>query len=100
VAALGVFLPCYLFVIIPAKYFRSWVKNPQVNAFVLGVTAAATGAIAGATFVMGKRAIFDVTTVLIALATWILLTKVKRLPEPLVIAGAGVVGLLLFNTSS
>src|SRR5205807_2275261 len=47
-AALGVFLPCYLFVIIPATYFRRSVTNPSVKAFVNGVTAAATGAIAGA----------------------------------------------------
>lgn len=62
VAAIGVFLPCYLFVIIPAKYFRQSVNNPHVRAFVDGVTAAATGVIAGATFVLGKRAVFDVPT--------------------------------------
>ncbi len=54
-AALGVFLPCYLFVIIPATYFRRSVTNPSVKAFVNGVTAAATGAIAGAAFILGRR---------------------------------------------
>src|SRR5712671_1740755 len=49
VAALGVFLPCYLFVIIPAPYYRRWARVPQIKSFVDGVTAAATGAIAGAT---------------------------------------------------
>src|SRR5262249_39628978 len=49
-AAIGVFLPCYLFVIIPAPYFRRFAKNPQIKAFVGGVTAAATGAIAGPAF--------------------------------------------------
>ena len=34
VAALGVFLPCYLFVVIPARYFRRSVHNPKVKAFV------------------------------------------------------------------
>src|SRR5262249_10431821 len=48
VAALGVFLPCYLFVIIPAPYFRRFAGNRAVKGFVDGVTAAATGAIAGA----------------------------------------------------
>src|SRR5205807_344245 len=46
-AALGVFLPCYLFVIIPAPYYRRWARVPQIKSFVDGVTAAATGAIAG-----------------------------------------------------
>jgi chromate transporter len=95
VAAIGVFLPCYLFVIIPAQYFRRSVNHPQVKAFVDGVTAAATGAIAGAGFVLGRRAVFDVPTALIALVTLGVLVNVKKVPEPLVILAAGVIGLLL-----
>jgi chromate transporter len=97
-AALGVFVPCYLFVIIPAPYFRRFADNPRVRAFVDGVTAAATGAIAGAAFVLGRRAIVDVTTVIIAVATWLLFTRFKKVPEPLVILAAGVVGLVLRGT--
>jgi chromate transporter len=47
-AALGVFLPCYLLVVIPARYFRRAVHDPRVKLFVDGVTVAAAGAIAGA----------------------------------------------------
>jgi chromate transporter len=94
-ASLGVFLPCYLFVVIPAQYFRRSAGNLHIKAFVSGVTAAATGAIAGAAFVLGKRAIIDVPTVLIALATLGVLSTVKKVPEPLVILVAGAVGLLL-----
>jgi chromate transporter len=97
-AALGVFLPCYLFVIIPAPYFRRFADNPRVRAFVDGVTAAATGAIAGAAFVLGRRAIIDVTTVIIAVATWLVFTRFKKVPEPLVILAAGVVGLVLHRS--
>src|SRR5204862_1980668 len=81
-AALGVFLPCYLFVIIPAPYFRRFADNPKVRAFVDGVTAAATGAIAGAAFVLGRRALVDVTTVLMAVATWLIFSRFKKVPEP------------------
>jgi chromate transporter len=95
VAALGVFLPCYLFVIVPAAYFRRAVNDPRVKAFVDGVTAAATGAIAGAAFVLGKRAVVDVPSALIALATLLVLVRVRRLPEPVVIVVAGMAGLLL-----
>jgi chromate transporter len=94
-AALGVFLPCYLFVIVPAPYFRRFADNPRVRAFVDGVTAAATGAIAGAAFVLGRRALVDLKTVAIAVATWIVFQRVKKVPEPLVIAAAGLVGLAL-----
>ena len=95
VAALGTFLPCYLFVVIPAPYFRKYAKNLYVHAFVAGVTAAATGAIAGAAFVLGRRAIFDIGTVLIAVATLVILLKTKKIPEPAIIVLAGIVGLLL-----
>jgi chromate transporter len=56
VAALATFLPCYLFTVIPAPYFRRFAKNPTLKAFVDGVSAAATGAIAGAAVVLGRRA--------------------------------------------
>ena len=94
-ASLGVFLPCYLFVVIPAPYFRRFADNPRVRAFVDGVTAAATGAIAGAAFVLGRRALIDVKTVAIALATWLIFTRFRKVPEPAVIAAAGAVGLLI-----
>jgi chromate transporter len=94
-AALGVFLPCYLFVVIPAPYFRRFAGNPRVKAFVDGVTAAATGAIAGAAFVLGRRAVVDLPTAALAAATWLVYTRFKKLPEPLVILAAGVAGLAL-----
>jgi chromate transporter len=94
-ASLGVFLPCYLFVILPAPYFRRFADNPKVRAFVDGVTAAATGAIAGAAFVLGRRALTDVQTVAIAVVTWLVFSRFKKIPEPLVIVAAGVVGLVL-----
>jgi len=93
-AALGVFLPCYLFVIIPAQYFRRSAQHPQVKAFVDGVTAAATGAIAGAALVLGRRAIVDVPTVAIGLVTLLALVYARKIPEPVVILAAGIVGLL------
>jgi chromate transporter len=95
IAALGVFLPCYLFVVLPARYFRRIAANRTVRAFVDGVTAATTGAIAGAAVVLGRRAIVDLPTVLIALGTWAVLSRVRKIPEPLVIVAAGIVGLVL-----
>jgi chromate transporter len=94
-AAVGVFLPCYLFVIIPATYFRRAAQNPSVKAFVGGVTAAATGAIAGAAFVLGRRAIVDVPTALVGIVTLLALVYARKIPEPVVILAAGTVGLLV-----
>jgi chromate transporter len=95
-AALGVFLPTYLFVVVPYPWFDRFSDNPQVKAFVSGVTAAAAGAIAGACVVLGRRAILDLPTALLALAAFGLLWRF-RIPEPILIAGAGAVGLLVFS---
>jgi chromate transporter len=94
-AAIGVFAPCYFGVIVPAPYYRRFADNPSVKAAVAGVTSAATGAIAGAAFVLGRRAIVDVPTVAILLATFAVLAWLKKIPEPLVILAAGIVGLVL-----
>ncbi|MFL6653411.1 MAG: chromate transporter [Sulfurifustis sp.] len=96
VAALATFLPCYLFTVIPAPYFKKHGKRPDIAAFVDGVTAAAIGTIAGAVIVLSRRSITDMTTLLVALATVVLLWKVKKLPEPYVIAAAAVIGLVVY----
>jgi len=95
IAALATFVPCYLFTVIPAPYFKKYGKNPTIKAFVDGVTAAAIGAIAGAVLVLGKRTLLDVPTILIAVATVVLLMRFKKLPEPLIILAAGIIGIIL-----
>ena len=96
VAALGTFLPCYLFTILPAPYFKKYGKRPALVAFVDGVTAAAIGAITGAVIVLGQRSIVDLTTALMALVCVGLIWKVKKLPEPALVAVAAIIGLVAF----
>lgn len=95
IAALATFVPCYLFTVIPAPYFKRYGKHPAIKAFVDGVTAAAIGAIAGAVVVLGKRTLVDIPTALIAAVTLVLLFTFKKLPEPLVILAAALVGIVL-----
>ena len=96
VAALGTFLPCYLFTILPAPYFKKYGKRPALLAFIAGVTAAAIGAITGAVIVIAERSIVDAPTALLAIVTVGVIWKMKRLPEPVVVAIAAVIGLLAF----
>jgi chromate transporter len=93
-AALGIFLPVYLVVVVLAPSYKRWAKNPQLNAFVRGVTAAATGAIAGAVIVLARRSVYDIPTLVIAAVSLAVLFRWK-IPEPLLIGGAAVAGLLL-----
>jgi chromate transporter len=92
VAAAATFLPCYLCVVIAAPHYRRWSGNLQVKAFVAGVTAAATGAIAGSAFILGRRAVVDVPTALVCAVTLLVILTAKKVPEPLVIVAAGLVG--------
>jgi chromate transporter len=94
-AAVGMFLPTYLAVVLAAPSFHRVMASEHLKAAVDGVTAAATGAIAGAVVVLGRRAIVDGPTIAIAIATLLVLTRVRRVPEPLVIIAAGVVGVVL-----
>lgn len=95
VAALGTFLPCYLFTVIPAPYFKKYSRRPDLHAFVNGVTAAAVGTIAGAVIVLGRRSIIDLPTGLLGIATLLLCWKVKKIPEPVLVIAAALIGLAL-----
>ena len=99
VAAWAVFAPPYFVVIVAAPYYRRFAQNRQVKAFVQGVTAAAVGAIAGAAYILARRSLVDLPTVLIGLITLAILMLTKKIPEPVVILAAGAAGVLLHGTS-
>jgi len=96
VAALGTFLPCYLFTVLPAPYFKRYGKLPGVKAFVDGITAAAVGAITGSVLVIAKRSLIDMPTVALAVATVLLLWRFKKLQEPVIVVAAALFGLVVY----
>jgi len=98
-AAIGVFMPVYLVTLLLAPHFHRVATNRHVKAFVDGVTGAATGAIAGAAVILGRRSLVDFPTTLIAVGTLALLVAPKRIPEPVLILAAGLVGLALWSAS-
>jgi chromate transporter len=95
IASIGIFLPVYIFTIIPAPWFRRHRGNAQLKAFVDGCTAAATGAITGAVIVLGARAITDWPTAAIALISLAVLWRYK-ISEPIIVSVSGLVGLILW----
>ncbi len=98
VAAWAVFAPPYFIVLFGAPYYRRFAQNRQVKAFVQGVTAAAVGAIAGAAYILARRSLVDLPTVLIGFVTLVILMFTKKIPEPIVILAAGAVGVFLHGT--
>lgn len=95
-AAMGVFLPVYLVVILCAPYYKRLARSSQLRAFVQGVTAAAIGAIAGAVVVLARRSIHDLPTATIAVLSLLVLLKWK-VSEPLIVAVAALVGAALYR---
>jgi len=95
VAALATFLPCYLFTVIPAPYFKKIAKNKSIKAFVDGITAAVIGALVGSVIVMATRSIVDITTALIAIAAILCLIYVKKLQEPYIILLSAIIGVAI-----
>jgi chromate transporter len=96
VAAAGVFLPVYLFVLFIGRYIIRYREHPALKGFVKGATAAASGAIAGATVILGQGSITDPTTVIIGVISLIVLWRWKP-PEPLLVAVAAIVGVVLYK---
>ncbi len=93
-AALGVFLPVYLFVIILTPFYERIAKRPGINAFIMGVTAATTGAILGSLFNLGIQTLTDLPSLVIAGATVLLLFRFK-IPEAIIVLVAAGIGLLI-----
>ena len=95
VAALATFIPCYLFTILPAPYFKKYGKNPSLKAFIDGVTAAAIGAIAGAVIIMAKKQLTDITTFCFAFIALIILFQFKKIKELHIIIVAAILGIII-----
>lgn len=96
IAAAATFFPCYLVTIIAAPHFKKWGKNLSVIAFVDGITAAAIGAIAGSVVVIAQRSITDIPTAALAVGATALLWKFKKIPEPFVVLGAALIGVVIY----
>jgi chromate transporter len=94
-AAAGVFLPTYLVVALAAPHFHRVADSVRMRAFVDGVTAAVTGALAGAVVVLGRRAIIDLPTAMLGAASLGVLLRWRRVSEPLLLLAAAVAGIAL-----
>src|ERR1700712_3692557 len=95
VAALATFLPCYLFTVALAPYFKKIAKNASIKAFVDGITAAVIGALVGSVIIIGLRSIIDIPTAIIGIAAVLALIYVKKLQEPYIIGIAALIGILI-----
>lgn len=95
VAALATFLPCYLFTIVCAPYFKKYGNNKSIKSFVEGITASVIGSLVGAVIIIGTRSITDITTAVIAILSVLALIYIKKIQEPYIILISAIIGLIL-----
>lgn len=95
VAALATFLPCYLFTVVCASYFKKYGNNKSIKSFVEGITASVIGSLVGAVIIIGTRSITDITTAVIAILSVLALIYIKKIQEPYIILISAIIGLIL-----
>jgi chromate transporter len=94
VATVAIFVPIYLGVVVPGPWFTRHQDNLRVRAFVKGATAAAAGAIAGATIVLTRATVADLPTAVILVVSLVFVWRLRN-REPLLILLAACVGIAL-----
>src|SRR5437899_6724730 len=84
-STIGIFLPSFLLILIVAPILVRYRTNPNVQGFIKGAYAAAIGTILGACVLLGKIAIGDWLTALVALGSLVVLFRWK-ISNPLLVA--------------
>ena len=92
VATIGIFLPSFFFVALLARIMPYIRKSPWSAAFLDGVNVAALGLMAGVTWQLGRAALVDLPTIVLAVVAALLLFRFKINSAWLVLGGA-VIGL-------
>ena len=95
VATVGIFLPSFLLILIVAPILMRYRANPNVQGFIKGAYAAAIGTILGACVLLGKIAIGDWLTALVALGSLVVLFRWK-VSNPLLVAATALIGVITF----
>ena len=95
VATIGIFLPSFLLILIVAPILMRYRANPNVQGFIKGAYSAAIGTILGACVLLGKIAIGDWLTALVALGSLVVLFRWK-VSNPLLVAVTALIGLIAF----
>lgn len=95
VATIGIFLPSFLFVALLARIMPHLRKSPWTAAFLDGINVTALALMAGVLWQIGRAAIVDIPTAIIAIAAAFLLFRLKINSAWLVAAG-GVLGLAIY----
>jgi chromate transporter len=96
-ATAGLFFPAYSLILLVAPLFVRQTKNAPLIAFLDGVTSAATGAVVGLVYILGRQAITDRFSLAVALVSFALLF-IRKFPRALLVLLAAVLGALFLRS--
>lgn len=96
VATVGIFLPAFFFVAVSGPLVPRIRKSPIAGAFLDGVNAAALALMLVVTYELGRSALVDLTTIILAVISAVVLFCF-RLNSAWLVLGGAVVGLLLYK---
>lgn len=94
VATVGIFAPAFVFVALTHGWVARVRRSPVAGATLDGLTLASLGLMAAVTLLLGRAAIVDVPTALLAAAAWVALARWRPNATWLIAAGAFVGWLL------
>jgi chromate transporter len=95
-ATVGIFAPSVLFTVVATPLLLRHRGNRGLSGFIRGVTVAVVGVLVGTTVLVGRTAIGDPLTAVVAALTLAALFLFPRLPEPLIVLAGAFVGLVAY----
>jgi len=90
VATVGIFLPAFILVAVTNPWIPRLRNSPWASSLLDGVNAAALGLMAGVTVQIGRSALIDLVTVLLALVAFMLIFRFRVNSTWLILGGAGL----------
>jgi len=97
IATAGIFIPAFFFVSISGPLLPRLRRSPRAGAFLDGVNAGSFALMVTVTWQLGRAAIVDTTTLVLAAASSLLLLRFQLNSAWLILLGATVGGLAIFT---
>ena len=92
-ATIGIFLPAFVFVLISSPFIPKLRRSPWASGFLDGVNVASLGLMAAVTWQLGRAAVIDWFTAVLALISAVLVFRLK-INSAWLVLGGGIIGLL------
>jgi chromate transporter len=92
-ATIGIFLPAFVFVLISSPFIPKLRNSPWASGFLDGVNVASLGLMAAVTWQLGRAAVIDWFTAVLALISVVLVFRLK-INSAWLVLGGGIIGLV------